>query len=361
MFQSVFSTEIWLNTTTIVGLLYAIYLTSLSNKKLLRGSNNNLLPTILVIIATLYIGTRPIWCYADTWLYTTIFNLVQSGAWVETKSIEDELFWNFIEYFCISVTDASGWLLVISCFYVLGMSIAAYRWFPKHFLLAVIFMFTAFSFWGYATNGLRQGMSTSLALVGLSFFMKNKLNLIIGYSFLILAALTHTSCLLLIAVATTALFFKNTKTNIKIWLCSIVVGLLFQSQFKSLFAGIIDDERMTNYLLNIAVTDNLFTNTGFRWDFIIYSSMPIILGWYAIIKKGQTDKTYTFLLNTYIFANAFWILINTAAYSNRFAYLSWFMYPIILVYPLVKFQLLKRQGIVTGLILLAAISFTFVM
>ncbi len=359
MLTNYFSTGIWTNTTSLIGLLYAIYIMSCSNKKLLRGTNNNVIPFFVIFLTTIYIGTRPIWCYADTHLYTQIFNLVQSGQWIDIKGFGEEPFFLWIEYLCIEFTDASGWLLVVAIFYVVGMGIASYRWMPRHLFLAIIFCFTAFSFWGYATNGIRNGMASSIALLGLSFFCKGKLHTIIGYGLLLLGMATHKSIGAVIVAATAALFLKKTNINLSIWLSCIILSLLFQDYFKGLFI-LFADERMTNYLTQ-EVDKNLFSSTGFRWDFILYSAAPIMLGWYAIVKKGITDKTYMFLLHTYIFANAFWVLINTAAYSNRFAYISWFMYPILLAYPLAKFSIFKRQGPVTGLIIIASIAFTYIM
>ncbi len=355
-----FSTGIWLSITSIVGLLYSLYIMSLSNKKLLKGTSNNVIPILIVILTTLYIGTRPIWCYEDTNLYTQIFNLVQSGEWVEIKGIASEPFWAFIEYLCIEFTDASGWLLVIAIFYVGGIAISSYQWTPKHYFLILIFSLTAFSFWGYATNGIRNGMATSIALIGLSFFCKDKIRTVIGYSLLVLGSSSHKTIAIVIIAANVALFLKNTNINLSIWLFCIILSLLFQDFFKDLLIWLSDDDRIANYL-NQEVNSDKFSQTGFRWDFILYSAAPILLGWYAIIKKGIQDKTYKFLLHTYIFANAFWVLINSAAYSNRFAYLSWFMYPILLAYPLAKFEIFKHQGFITGLILMASIVFTFIM
>ena len=238
------------------------------------------------------------------------------------------------------------------------MSIASYRWLPRHFLIAIIFLFTAFSFWGYATNGIRNGMATSIAMVGLSFFMRSKKELIIGYGLLIIALLTHKSCILTIVTATAALFLRNTKINITFWLFCIVLGLLFQEQFKSLFSGLFDDNRLAAYL-NADVSKDNFSRVGFRWDFLLYSSLPIIIGKTATTKQQIVDKTYTFLLHTYIFSNSFWVLINSAAYSNRFAYLSWFLYPIVLIYPFCKFKFIQNQGIILGLLLIGMTAFTY--
>lgn len=360
MFEGLFSTTIWLNVTSIFALLYAIFLSSKSDNKLLLGSSVTPAPIMIIILATIYIGTRPIWCYADTKLYTLIFNFVQTGFWSALPSDTTEPFFSAVEYFCIETTDASGWLLVIATFYVFGMSFAAYRWLPKHFFTSIVFLFTAFSFWGYATNGIRNGMATSIAMLGLSFFCRTKKELIIGYALLILASLTHKSCMLTIAASTAAFFLRNTKVNISFWLFCIILGLLFQEQFKSLFSWLIDDGRMVAYL-NAEVDKDLFSKTGFRWDFLLYSSLPIVFGWYAISNQKIKDKTYTFILHTYIFSNAFWILINTAAFSNRFAYLSWFLYPIVLIYPFCKFHFLKNQSAVLGLLLIIMTAFTYFM
>ena len=360
MFTGLFSTTIWLNVTSIFAILYAIYLCSKSDTKLLKGSEINIISIILVVLTTIYIGTRPIWCYADTQLYTTMFNLVQTGYWSELPNADNEPFWSFVQYACIDMTDASGWLFVIAIFYVIGMSFAAYRWLPSHFLIAIVFFFTAFSFWGYATNGIRNGMATSIALVGLSFFNRTKKEMIIGYALLVLATMTHKSCIITIVTATGAIFLKNTKFNITFWLFCIVLGLLFQEQFKSLFSGLIDDGRMATYL-NAEVSKEFFSNTGFRWDFLLYSALPIFIGWIATYKKSINDRTYSFILHTYIFSNAFWILINTAAYSNRFAYLSWFLYPIVLVYPFCKFKFLQSQSVILGILLVGMTAFTYFM
>ena len=360
MFTGLFSTTIWLNVTSIFAILYAIYLCSKSDNKLIRGTSINLTSIIFVMLVTIYIGTRPITSYGDTYLYTLEFNLVQSGEWPDFKTGDKEPFFNFIRTTCVEMTDASGWLFTITIFYVLGMAIGAYRFLPKHILIALIFLFTSFSFWGYATNGIRNGMATSIAILGLSFFMRTKIELIIGYMLLFLAMITHKSCLLVIVATSAALILRNTKTNITIWLFCIVLGLLFQEQFKTLFSGLIDDGRMASYL-NEKVSTEMFSQTGFRWDFLLYSALPIFIGRYAIAKQKIEDKTYAFLLHTYIFSNAFWVLINTAAYSNRFAYLSWFLYPIVLIYPFCKFKFLQNQSVILGILLIGLTAFTYFM
>ena len=80
-----------------------------------------------------------------------------------------------------------------------------------------------------------------------------------------------------------------------------------------------------------------------------------------IFKKRTFDLKYLLLLHTYVLSNAFWVMLIRASFSNRFAYLSWFMYPIILAYPLLIFPMWKDQGKKVGMILMVHTLFTYVM
>ena len=76
---------------------------------------------------------------------------------------------------------------------------------------------------------------------------------------------------------------------------------------------------------------------GFRIDFLLYSAAPIFLGYKIIIKdRLSVSKMYKTIFNMYLCTNAVWCLCMYASYCNRIAYLSWFMYPIVLIYPLLK-------------------------
>lgn len=361
MFKEIFSDDNWMIASSIIGVLYAFYLMSLPNKRLIKGTDNNLVPWIIAVFVTLYIGTRPIWAYADTQLYTTMYNLLKKGIWTEVRGGDIEPFWALIQYASVPFLSASDWLTVISIFYVGGMTVAARRWFPRHFLMALIFLFTAYSFFSYGTNGIRNGMATSIAMVGLTFFNKSRKELAIGYIFLITACFTHKSCLLILAAATAARLFKNININVGIWFACILLSLIFAEPMKDLIAGLMADKRAAHYIYQQVSTQGevAFSRTCFRWDFILYSALPIAFGWYAITKQKIKDETYIFLLTTYIFANSVWCLINSVAFSNRFAYLSWFLYPVIIIYPLAKLKVTSSQGVIAGGLLIFFIIFNW--
>ena len=152
------------------------------------------------------------------------------------------------------------------------------------------------------------------------------------------------------------------KTAYTFWIVSIFLSLILGNTVANLFASLGFDDRMSGYLNNTEALSSEFSSSGFRWDFLIYSSMPIVLGYYVIVKKGIRNLTYEFLLNTYILSNAFWVIVIRAAFSNRFAYLSWFLYPIVVAYPLLKLPIWENnQGSYLKKIMLANFGFTYIM
>ncbi len=70
------------------------------------------------------------------------------------------------------------------------------------------------------------------------------------------------------------------------------------------------------------------------------------------VRMLRSDAFYARLVNTYLVANAVWILVINANCSNRFAYLSWFMLPWVLLYPFVpgRFNSRPRTGLIAAVL-----------
>lgn len=155
--------------------------------------------------------------------------------------------------------------------------------------------------------------------------------------------------------------YNHPKKMLTFWLVCIPLSLVGGGFFENFFASLgFEDDRLS-YLTDGNVNNDNFSSTGFRWDFLIYSGTAIFAGWYYIVKKEFNEKIYFWLFNTFVFSNAFWILVIRANFSNRFAYLSWFMMGLVIIYPLLRQQLIPKQHQKVGLILLANFAFTFLM
>ena len=160
-------------------------------------------------------------------------------------------------------------------------------------------------------------------------------------------------------------FVKNPKLMYATWFGAIALSLVFGEAIGNMMSLISYDERLAQNMQSgedVAVEWGFELENRFRWDFLLYSAMPILLGWYAIFKRKVYNHTYLILLGTYIYANAFWVIMIRGLFSNRFAYLSWFIYPIVLAYPLLNLPVFKKNhSKKTAWILLAHFGFTTIM
>ena len=114
--------------------------------------------------------------------------------------------------------------------------------------------------------------------------------------------------------------------------------------------------------LHILTTDadaSRFASIGFRYDFLAYSAVPIILSFHYKFKKGYESMIYDRILHTYMITNGFWIMIIRANYSNRFAYLSWFLMALVIIYPVLHKKIWDNQYKKLGYLLIFYYAFTF--
>ena len=294
-----------------------------------------------------------------------MFDYVKSGHWNDNFDKLGDPFFRYIELLCAKFTDVTGWYIVVAIFYIGGMGYVSFTLFPKHSIIAIIFFILSFSFMGFGGNGIRNGMATSIALVGLAIISKYTdigkwIYLVVGFGILILAYYTHRSLSLVLITSVVALFVsKNVKINLLIWFICVAISAIYGDYLAKFMSYLSGDERMI-YYGNDEINSSLFSRIGYRWDFILYSSLPIILAFWTVFFGKSNDNRYNFLINTYILANAAWVLVNQIAYSNRFAYLSWFMMPIVLAYPLCNMHVVKHQSILCGLFLVVQLAILYV-
>lgn len=312
----------------------------------------------LYFIVALFIGFRPISAeFADMLGYA--YNYEEYN--VSSEHNDYTLWW--IADICRSLDfSTSMWFAVISMIYFGGFFISARLLAKNNANYIFLTILVAFSTFAYGAQAIRNGLGLSLLTLGLSMFLtqKGKWRLLaLGVSFS--AVLTHKSTTLPIICFLVAYYSKvGLKSVMCFWAFSIIISLNVGSQVSNIFLDLGFDDRMDNYLLADDYTG--FSHSGFRFDFLLYSIMPIWLGYYALIKKGVNDRIYKILLSTYILANAFWVMVIRAPFSDRFAYLSWFLYPIVIAYPLLKVDIWgERQGRKARNILLLHFTFTFFM
>ena len=215
----------------------------------------------------------------------------------------------------------------------------------------------SFSFWSYGTNGIRNGMATSLFILALCYYDRKWLM----YFWFVIAFFFHSSVVIPLAAFITAGVYKNPKIYLYIWLAAIPLSLAGGNIWQELFFNHLGFSDRTSGYLEGQQVEGSFSSTGFRWDFLFYSSFGILAGYYFIFVKKITDVFYIHLFGIYVIANAFWVLVITANYSNRFAYLSWFLMAPVIAYPMFRYKIWKDQYKGFGIILTIYYLFTYLM
>lgn len=307
---------------------------------------------LIILILAIILGFRPgDLNFGDTQLYQLNYEHLNFPH-------EDEPVFNFIGIFCSSLGLSTGVYLSIIALLYISLPLLFLSKHSRCQWFSLLMILTSFSFLGYGVNGIRNGLALSIITYSFVFVEHGRKTKWIGLLICYLLALgIHKSSLLPIScMVISLLFIKEVKIAILIWILCVPISYIGGSHVSTLFLGLGFDERLDQYL-----SGDFFT-TGFRWDFILYSLIPIIFAYYVIyIKKIAVDRLYTTLINTYILSNALWIIIIKASFSNRFAYLSWFLYPIVLAYPLLKYKIWNNQKSKLAIFLFCYYLFTYVM
>lgn len=318
----------------------------------------------LVVFSVFFIllyGFRPIYfVFGDTVMYARTYDMMRNfGIYNLQGEIDaDWLFYTFM-YLSAQVISVRSFLAICMLFYI-GMMFAGCRKIDsRHGALLMLFCYGSFEFYPFAVNGVRNGMACSFVIMALACLCRKERVWAIALSFIAIGI--HKSTALPVAAMFMTYYISKPKFMYIVWLCFVVISAVIGGYIDSLLSSMGFDERLA-YNLQNNDADGIVLEHRFRWDFLLYSSMPILLGWYAIFKRNLYNSTYMILLGTYIYSNAVWVLAIRAMFSSRIAYLSWFLYPIVLAYPLLNFPVFKKQHTQkTAWILLGHFGFTILL
>lgn len=359
MHPSLFA-PVYLYASCFICLIVSLQYINSPNYSLQEKGNNYIFPLIISIILSLWLGNRAHSgaYFGDTNNYALIYKLLDTNTF--TIDWSKEWIWDWLMKSCKVLNfDATDFFILIEFGYTLSVLWAIIRFTPQNPMLGMLFVWSSLFFYSYGINGIRNGLACHILLLALSFILDSKY--IIGSLLCLISFGIHKSTMLPIAAIATGLLFKDkVKYAIYIWLVSIPLSLIAGGAATNFFSSLGFDDRMSSYT-NANADMSVFSSSGFRWDFLFYSCFPVIMAWYICIKRKIKDNWYNVICITYCLCNAFWILVIRASFSNRFAYLSWFIYPIVIAYPLINLPIWEDQDKKTGMILLAYCSFTFML
>lgn len=370
-------------------LLYFNYSGSNNCNKLLQ--KNSMAPALVFsVLLIVFIGMRPLsYMFGDSANYAHGYAFDPINATFNID-LDEEWFWKFLRDTCrVSGFTVHVWFFIIAVVYISFPLFGFQKLVGENAWMAMLFFLSAFSTYQFGVNGLRNGFACSMVILAFAIAANGNIGkMLLGAAVLIFALGSHKSVMLPVAAFLAATYvIKSPKWAIYFWIASIGVSLVAGGTMINFFAGLGFDDRMSSYANGMEEFGDSFSSTGFRWDFLAYSAMPVWLTWYVTkkaereraefgdtVEEAETNITgagriadahsmrvFNILATTYILANSFWVMVIKAAFSNRFAYLSWFLYPVVLAYAVIRLHIWPDQDRKAGLILLLHAGFTIIM
>lgn len=330
-----------------------------------------------------YYNTKTNWGYAYGFVLTIVLSLImglraEDGQFSDSlnykyyyyeylegisfqfdKDTENVIFDNLFAWWGSLRLGLSNFFLLMDILYFGCMFFACKRFFPKDTYIAFLCNLAAFSTFSYSFNGIKAGVAASIFILALSYYR----HWLICIPLILVSWGFHHSMILPICAVVISYLYKNPKPFFFAWCGCVIMSALNISYFQELFANLSEETGDTRGSLYLTSTseEGWDGKGGLRIDFIIYSAMPIIVGYYAIFKKNLKSNIYNLLLKIYITTNSVWLLCMYVQFNNRIAYLSWFLYPIVLIYPFLNLDWSKNQLKDFSKVIMLHLAFTLFM
>lgn len=206
----------------------------------------------------------------------------------------------------------------------------------KSFYLLVFTLFLSFLFlspWYQSAtlNALRQGYSLVLMYLALSyFFLKCKYKFLL---FLMLSCSFHSSSLIILPFL--LLLFCSIRIVIPTFiLISIFYPLGINEEIVKYFSTV---SGIPLYYEIISYSEKNEMWKGFQLNFYIYSMFWCFIFSLFYFRFNRESESSLFLLKVFIILTCYYFVLGFGSYSNRFAFASWFLLPLIQAYYLAGF------------------------
>ena len=319
---------------TIIPFLFYVMVSIKKNRKYELGKVSIVSCVALLLIMGILMGLTPVEEGADKYNYMMEFlgvseNRTSEPGWMLYVGICRLLFGsNFILYFVFT-----------ALFYSFLYLFVAYKLFPKDVVGYFIIMTVgAMGFVGYGDNAIRSGMSIAVFLFAISFPNKAKVSLLL----ILLSLLIHRATVLPVSAYFATFFIKNKKLWELFWVICLLLSIL-NMDLSPLYQkfGFVDD-KVDRYVDTIGGVNDY--DSRFRFDFLIYSVVPLYISNIWMNKYKYYNAFYSHMYNTYLLSNAMWLLVIRMAFTDRMAYLSWFLIPILVLYPVLTYEVRMKNA-----------------
>lgn len=312
------------------------------NKPKRNKLNKYTVTYLSALVIALLFGFRGVNIGTDTPNY--IYNYEYKFVPMQTFEYNKDILWDFVNYILSRFTEDTIVLFsLVALGYVFLPLIGLKKILNENILYFYLFFIISPNFFLFGANGIRNGLAASLFLFSFRYYKNYK-----QWIILIISSLIHLSLLIPLSFYFISRYFRNIKLVLFIYLILLIftmLGLKFINyiplEFSRLDAFInIDRGAKSQKILNIPI------------NFLTYSIGPIIISSYFILKKKLYDEFFLRISITYILSSCVYIAAFDLDFAVRFAYLSEFLMPLVVVYPFIKFKIIKYREIYLSLFML---------
>lgn len=296
----------------------------------------------IIVGSAIYLGTRTYEVGIDTVTYKASFNALRSYGLSSREKLTDILFYFLTWIFAIFDT----WPLYLTfcgLVYLGGAYLGMKGLFGKMALFSLLVFVISPNFFQFSINVMRNGFAASVFIM--SFMWKEQPRKM--YITMACSILCHVS--MIFPFLLFILFRKAQSIQFPVLiLCLSVMMKLIGLSVGSVFSVFLPSDLAASYLTG--VMDDESQSWG---SLILYGLSPVFTAIYFVGMKKYRDPFYVRLLSMYCIGMAIYVQIIDVPFALRFAYLSTFLMPILLIYPMLKKTYWKFQNFwITAILLI---------
>lgn len=287
------------------------------------------------VLIVFVIGNRDYQVGVDTMTYKYIYDYIFTP--MNNFKPSTDILWDFINFIFSRFTNDITYLFLFTALgYIILPLIGLHKIFKENIIYLLLFFLISPNFFLFGANGIRNGLAASVFLFSFRYYKTRKQWFWIG-----IASLLHLSLAIPAIFYFISFYIKKINLIFLIWLLLLIFAIS-GVDFLSFLPIKID--RLGAYTdVNTDFVAQKVLNMPI--SFIVYGIFPILIIAYYIIYKKIYDEFYMRISATYILANYIYIIAFQATFTVRFAYLSEFLMPLVILYPIFKFSNIKLKEI----------------
>lgn len=319
-----------------------ISLVDFDTQKSIQKWKSVLLILLTASVSFLY-GFRDLDVGVDTQAYNYIYQTFLHGEF--GNNIRDPL-WDVQMFLYTRFFDEIyPFLFCVALGYVLLPILGFQKYLKEDTLYFLLFTLISPFFFQFGANVIRSGLAASLFLFSFRYFGRKK-----QWVYILLSCFLHLSMLLPAVAYYISRYVRSILPIYIAWVLAILIVMvgvdllaLVPDSFSRLFMYVSaspDQKELSRVIFNLPIS------------FWSYGILPPLLGFYFVVIKRYYDPLYLRLLATYLLANIVVIfLVQANIYVLRFEYLSGFLMPFLLVYPILQTKLSHKRFLLVSIML----------